>query len=647
MASQAQKKDIISIGIALIYAILPIVYAKGLVDNTLIPHQLFAGVGIGAILLLALLRKSLSNWKPNRIVLSMGTFLLVNMIAISAAINPVESYATIAHYILMFSYLTGLIFLLQQSILSIHHLVKGIVVFGTVAGLVTLYEILKALGSGEFISNIYVVSGTFSHKNLLSSVLMLSLPFAIMGSVILKKSWQKLSLILAFLLIAEIFVLRTRGVWLSTFVAAICVVGILMWLRQKTSFKWKIPFTQLGIGGGIAVVLLIALFSAGSISEDVTDATNLEYRVKFWNNSLEMLSENPVLGVGPGNWKINFPKYGLMGLDNNVYQGITHVQRPHNDYLWVLTEGGPLAFVAYFAVFILALAKIISNLKRADNISDLSIDAAAVFGLIAYMVFSLTDFPLERSSHNILLSALLAIPFRRAIPVNGGMSAKFILSGLFILTLGSITVSLYRWQGEKYSKIVLEANAKRNAQRIIPAAANAINPFFNMDNFANPLYYYSSMGKLVQGNTDGAMTDIQSALDIHPYNIISINQLGNVYRAKGNNQMAMETFERALEISPLMEAPQLSLAEMYLDKGDYLSAYAAMRNIVRNSPNPRYERAMMAILPTLVSNYPKHQKYSSLVNYLKSKNPRNASEMMYYFRQWNPVVSEGNVQPVQ
>ncbi|WP_417599709.1 O-antigen ligase family protein [Owenweeksia hongkongensis] len=637
MAQAKQKNNILSTITMLLFALMPLVYVKTLVDKTLIPHQLFGSVGLVLLILAMLANKSISKAKVGWMLLSFVGFLVINMIAVSAAINPVESWATISRYMLSFGVLTALTVLFQAKKLNPESLIKGVVIFGTIAGVITLFEILKALGSGDFISNIYVVSGTFSHKNLLSSVLMLCLPFAIMGAVILEKGWKSLSLFLTFLLIAEVFVLRTRGVWLAVFISAFAFLLMFFTLRKRQSLDVKFPIKQVGLAAGIAVVLLIALFSAAKVSSSVSDTANLENRFVFWNNSVEMLKENPVLGVGPGNWKINFPKYGLQGLENSVLQGITHVQRPHNDYLWVLTEAGPLALIFYVGIFALAFLQLAKSFKQPLNKKDLTIDISVGFGLMAYLVFSLTDFPLERTSHGLLVVAMLALVFRNVQldQVKGfNVSARALLVIILGLGVFSTTVCAYRWQGEKASVKVLDANSHRNAQRMIPAAEEALNPYYNMDNFANPIRYYSSLGKLVLKDINGAMQDGLEAVDVAPYNIIALNQLGNVYKAQKQTDLALETYDKATEISPVMEAARMSSAEIYLDKGDYISAYGEMKYMFRNTKGPRYQKIMEAILPALVGNFEEHGEYNSLVQYLRSKNPKTPAQMLAFYREW-------------
>jgi len=58
--------------------------------------------------------------------------------------------------------------------------------------------------------------------------------------------------------------------------------------------------------------------------------------------TIEMVKDNPVIGVGAGNWMINYPVYYAQ------YQGLEfkNWRRPHNDYIWILAEKGFLGLIS-------------------------------------------------------------------------------------------------------------------------------------------------------------------------------------------------------------------------------------------------------------------------------------------------------------
>lgn len=632
MATTTAKHNIFSIIILALFILLPLVRVTSLVDHTLASRQFLGSVGVGVLLVAIMLKGPKKPLPAGWVILSFLGFVILNFVSVGSAINPVESWATITRYLLMFSFMVSLLYMLHTKVVAANHLIRAVVVFGAIAGVITLFNLLQALASGEFFSDIYAVKGNFAHKNLLSSALMLALPFAIIGAATFKSIWQKASLALIFLLIIEVFVLRTRGVWLSVFIATFSATVLFFVLRKKSVEGVRFPFKLVGIGAGIAVLLLVMLFSATGVQESVSDTTNLDKRIVFWENSVEMIKEHPLTGVGAGNWKINFPKYGLEGLDYNVVQGITHVQRPHNDYLWVLSESGAAGFAFFLLFFVVVFARLASNFKNITSKEELATDIALVFGLLSYLVFSLTDFPLERTSHNFLLMVLVALVFRSGLPafklsLKGNGWAVLLLGGVVF----SLTVSYYRMEGEKHSVKVLEANATRNAQAIIPEAEDAVNPFYNMDNFANPVYYYSSLGKLVLQRPQEALEDGLMAYDIAPYNIITLTQLGNVYKTQKNIDEAMRYYTLATDISPEYEIGHFSKAEMYLNDKRYVEAMRELWGINPRSKDPRLKKQLPYTMQQLYATRTQHGEFKGLMKFMDGKNLRTPDDYINLF----------------
>ena len=131
-----------------------------------------------------------------------------------------------------------------------------------------------------------------------------------------------------------------------------------------------------------ASILLIILFILVGISytntsgprmkrkplqEKLTSAANFgegsaQVRLQLWKKTLSMIADHPVLGVGAGNWKVVIPHYGTNGLPSE--QGKVQYIRPHNDFLWILSENGPIALLAYLSLFAISTCYSFMALKR-------------------------------------------------------------------------------------------------------------------------------------------------------------------------------------------------------------------------------------------------------------------------------------------
>ena len=89
-------------------------------------------------------------------------------------------------------------------------------------------------------------------------------------------------------------------------------------------------------------------------------------RLNMYKSTAGIIRENPSLGIGLGNWRLLSPKYA----DNTAYtdRNFTKItQRPHNDFLWLLSEVGIIGMVFIIGFLIYHLRLLLLALKRGAN----------------------------------------------------------------------------------------------------------------------------------------------------------------------------------------------------------------------------------------------------------------------------------------
>ena len=165
---------------------------------------------------------------------------------------------------------------------------------------------------------------------------------------------------LSLLILLEIVLLRTRGAWLGLISSALLIIpfgwfmgGPAREILSKMKKWWP----------ALLVVIAVLGFSLRSetSSSQLLNERNISHRFAFWENSLEMIQEHPLSGVGHANWRLHFPKYGLEKTDTQVMNGLAGIQRPHNDLLWILSEQGVIGLLLYLAMLAMVMWSIISN----------------------------------------------------------------------------------------------------------------------------------------------------------------------------------------------------------------------------------------------------------------------------------------------
>ncbi len=169
-------------------------------------------------------------------------------------------------------------------------------------------------------------TATFSHPNYLGFVLSGALPLALLlihrfESLL----FFSLGCISALFSLIGIFLSGSRSSWIATFIT----LGVLAPLFFKREKRW-----HLGILAGISAVTVLALANEVILRRFNRAIRAEDPRLSLWKDSLEIISQAPVLGHGIGVWKLH-PKWAA-------------VTFPHNFLLEIAAECGMLALAVFF-----------------------------------------------------------------------------------------------------------------------------------------------------------------------------------------------------------------------------------------------------------------------------------------------------------
>lgn len=658
MAKTNASNSILVWPVWLLFLALPLLKIESLQDSTLLSRYLVLSV-IGTGLLL-MDRNIFKASFPRLISILLILFAFLSLASIAWAYNPSEAWATSAKLLSFIPLFFIFYYLLKSGKLSLENLLKACLIFAIGAALPALFQLLKAMGSGAFFDDIYVIKGNFSHKNLLASALMLCFPFVLAAWSLQKGAWSRVAMTLAILMIIEMFVLRTRGVWLGLFSAAL-ISGLVFQFVKPSSFKIS-RFWASALAGG-AVLILLALFLSPQIKAGFTNSSNVQKRLAFWDNSWEMIQEHPLTGVGGGNWKLIFPKYGLEGVDTSVMQGQTHIQRPHNDYLWTWAEFGALGLLIYLALIGFTLWQLFRNFKQSDSKQDQVLNLAALFSLVAFAVFSFGDFPLERAPHTFFLMLIIAVAFYKT---EGPTLAKASWLAPLFLIFG-LAVNGIRYSHEQEAKTLIEIDysgatlgqrmGNRNQQAItrernrisaeLSAQSNLVydETFFTVDNYAMPVKYFDAKGKLFGGQT--VMPEVKAALDQAfkdaPFNILNYQMLAEYYDRNGRADSALYYADQALAIAPAFKAMIMKKADLILRENNYLDALAVLNLFPYQSNDPRYLDMLSQCLVKSIQAYPaEHQRFAPMMQYFQQYSIDSREKMIALYRQYRQQKAPQN-----
>jgi tetratricopeptide (TPR) repeat protein len=145
-------------------------------------------------------------------------------------------------------------------------------------------------------------------------------------------------MLLCLLLIAACLVLtKSRSGYVASCVG-LAFVGL--WRReQRIRIGWKLPVAALGVAA-----LLVAAAMAIEGPDLLGKAwKSFGFRVQYWQSSLQMIADRPLMGCGPGNFQSAYTQYKLP-------QAAEEVADPHDFLLEIAATAGLPAAVAFLAV---------------------------------------------------------------------------------------------------------------------------------------------------------------------------------------------------------------------------------------------------------------------------------------------------------
>ena len=508
---------------------------------------------------------------------------------------------------------------------SLHPFIANTIVgFGAV---ISIYYLVDFSTTNSALTEPYGVTGLMGHKNFNASAIAITIPITVL--MVYKSQKNKgLYLFMLFLGIISIILSQTRSIFLASLISVI-ITTLSGWRPRK-----KVWLASAGI-----VFIAIAILSQPKIQNRLLDPTNLRIRGIFWGHSLDMLESSPVNGIGSGQWRIAFPKYGLEGTNPSVAEGITSEVRPHNDFLWILSENGIIGFSLFSFFFILLWISWFKRIRENKSIDQYSSGAV----LVIVTIYSFFEFPLERMAIYGPFMLIAGFIISEEVKSINFVTKKFIYPIIILFLLCLSYASSKAIEGDRQNQIVLKKNSNRDAQNIGKTVNKAINSWNELDRYGNPLIYFSGMGSMFgeaqKSNTGkfGPRNFIKAefffmeALEIHPNHVVTLFQLGNLYSYRGELNKAENIYQKLLKISPRHPGGQIAYANnlLRLDKPE--ESARVLISAFLNPDQYQSENYVKTVIKSL-RKCPKNTSHQGLKKTIKNRENLNDQELFNQFQ---------------
>lgn len=503
-------------------------------------------------------------------------------------INPADGWFMWLHlftlpvFVLLLSVVDSMVRISREQVSLLISILAGISI---VVGLVQYAE--EVSSSHWYLAASDVMRSTYAHKNIFSEVLLLTLPFSFYSGFVDRKWYAKITgIVTVFILI----LLLSRAVWIATGVAVFMTLSAYFIANRKWVPRWY-HFFGLAIGLMACYGLYEWFIWRTDIGDRLADfyqkRDTIRERKHLWDATWHIIRLHPLFGSGMGSWKILNMRYGIVGLRSYT----TFFQQPHNDYLWVLSEQGFIAFIAAGAAWIYILYRLIKQLFAKPSDTFLY---CLLFALVGYGAYANLAFPRERVEH------MLVLAFVAFFVLSSGEQKvslqRYLLWPLCIVLITCSWWSANKMVGEIQLRKFFEARSRNDVGRE-RSALDAISPTYStLDGTATPIDWYRGMLEFVEGNADAAAVDFDQAVKVNPYHAYSLANVGTCRNIKGDRTGAEKYFRLALDYSPGFPDAALNLCAMKFNEGQIDSAafYLGMAN--DTIADPRYVKSMNVIM---------------------------------------------------
>ena len=226
-----------------------------------------------------------------------------------------------------------------------------------VVGAVT--ALLQAYGvRTEFVSLNRAPGGTFGNRNFMAHLCVIIMPALLLSGLrapsraSLQRWCGGIAVVCGALILS-----RSRAAWLALVagMAVLAVAGIVALRQRDRSLRLRrlVVMTVAGLAGGASALVIPNTLDWNSESPYADTAHSIvnysggsgHGRVVQYRNTLRMTLWHPLLGVGPGNWAVSYPRYASDNDPSLGRDGMTSNPWPSSDWMALLSEGGPAAFV--------------------------------------------------------------------------------------------------------------------------------------------------------------------------------------------------------------------------------------------------------------------------------------------------------------
>ncbi len=569
-------------GLALLAAAVTVLYFPFFTEY-MVPKfaavSVLAGLGLAAWLVAAV-RSGRLAWTPTPALLPMGVFLGVSLLSVATAGNRPAGIEAVLGQVGWF-----VVYFLAANCPSPTGQARWPMwTVAAVAGAVAALGLLQYLGVHLIpLPRDYgdLPVSTLGNTNYVAHYYDVAVPLLVGLLLVVSRLRTRVLLGLALAaVLGHLVVIQNRGGWLALMAAA--AFGVLRW-RRRVPWRRLAPVGAVA-GGVLAVLLLVAVTTSPAVDPGSLRARasvlvwrswtrflssfdahefSVAQRRLIWADTIDLIHDHPLLGVGPGNFRFQLPAYRTLDRHREWRQvmddRIELAYQAHNEYLETMAQTG----VVGAAAFVWLLAAVLWHTHRlarerlVAGSGDGILTEAVLVGQVAVVVHALFSFNLQdpTSATHFWLLAGLAVSLPR--PSAGPPQVGVLLGRgkrVGVLALACLVAAV----GVAQSVRLLAADYHyfrglwNNQLGYNNRAALAFAQAARWRGSDYSYYHMLGLAHLREERYPEAEAALRQSLALHPNNARALRLLGRaILEQGGRNPEAEQLFRRSIALTPL------------------------------------------------------------------------------------------------
>ncbi len=603
----------------------------------------------------------------NRIGMTYTFLMGVILLSFTKSINLPESIISFAKYLTVFSsaYIISIIFLIDKRYFRFMSIAMVFVLLFD--SFTVFYNILLYIS--RQVTSISEIKSVYANKNILAAALFVKVPFALWLATFEKEWLRKLGYFA--LLFAELAILfmSTRAFYLGLILLVVVYSIFILFQAKRNKDGFRIKNLIMFFAVLALAFLTYTLTQQYLFPKTSTDIYNKTYterlstisegedgRLESWKRSVILFKQDPLMGVGIGNWKIRVLKY-----ENPTKSDFTFMIKAHNDFIEITTETGILGGVLYIFIFVFLLFNLLKAffkpVTEEESFSNLFLPA---FGIFCYSFDAFFNYPADRPEIQLLFAVFIGsgIAFssvslkKRNKPVNSKLTKLLTLlyiiififcSYILLLLFNSLKMQLLVDGDIKFNNFNRSSVTIVNQFPIIPNVTYSATPIAvyksrylinekkyqdaidllrpdNSSPYMGWREYFMAQAYSKMGNNDSALVYAYKANTLKPLYYNTLEFICSVLEGKGEKTKAINMLEGFVALEKINPQAWLHLVSLYQETGHYKQAVFCIDSASKYMPGDSLITQQKHYISGLIPILPFEQIYFAGMNFYNLKN---------------------------